>query len=286
MNNIYDIYQTVNFIVDKVRNGYITPEEFSKAIDVGQTSKYQNYINEYRAGSEFAMEALRPFFTHTSLTSSVSGLVTYPDDFGYLQNAYVSQNGVEYAIFEILHDELEYYTSSKISPLSSTNVKLIQEGVGCQLYPKRKITAEYHYISKPTTPELIYTTDGVTITPIVGTGYSVIVNSISGGAIAGFTYNSPMGSGFIDGSYTDIPIIGGSGTGATCDMIVVNGSVLSTSPSNGGTGYVIGDVVTIDSSVELGFDKQFWVEIMNEALKYIGLNLSNQELLQVMAQQK
>lgn len=284
MDNIYDIYQTINFIVDKVRNGYITPEEFSKAIDIGQTSKYQYYINEYRNGSEFAMEALRPFFTHTSLTSGVSGAVTYPDDFGYLQNAYVSQNGVEYAIFEILHDELEYYTSSKISPLSSTNVKLIQEGLGCQLYPKRKITAEYHYVSKPTTPYLAYTTDGVTINPFTGSGGYVQVDTIStAGAITGNTFFA--GSGYTDGSYTDFPLIGGSGINATADFTVTGGVITALSIVNAGTGYVVGDNLTI-GSIELGFDKQFWVEIMNEALKYIGLNLSNQELLQVMAQQK
>lgn len=290
VDNLYDIYQTSNFIIDKVRNGYISPEEFSLAISVGQTSTYQKYFNQYRIGSEVALEALRPFFKHTNLTSSVSGGVTYPDDFGFLQNAYTTMNGQEWTVQEILHDELEYYTGSKINPLSSANVKLIQEGVGCQLYPKRKITAEYHYIAKPTTPELVYSTDGVSITPIVGSGFSIIVNSVSStpptvGEIAGVAWTAPMGSGFIDGTYTSIPLVGGTGAGATIDFTVANGSVTILSVNDGGLGYVISDVLTIDTTTELGFDKQFWVEIMNEALKYIGLNLSNQELLQVMAQQ-
>ena len=69
-------------------------------------------------------------------------------------------------------------------------------------------------------------------------------------------------------------------------FIVANGIVTSVTITTVGFNYTANDILSINSSIELEFDKQFWVEIMNESLKYIGLNLSNQELLQVMAQQK
>lgn len=287
MNNLYDIYQTENFIVDKVRNGYVTPDDFSKSIAIAQTSVYQKYYNEYILGSELAMMALRPFFKNQVITSDINGVVTYPTDFAYLQNAYTYRNNEAFTVSEILHDELSYYTKSRINPLSSTNVKLIQGVGGCQLYPKRKIEVDYHYVKKPTQPYLYCVDNGVDITPIVGSGFIINVATIGGsGEIGTISYTSPMGENMIDGSYVEVPIVGGTGSGGTVSFTVSNGFITTVSIVNAGSGYLVGDTLTINYSVELEFDKQFWVEIMNESLKYIGLNLSNQELLQVMAQQK
>ena len=49
------------------------------------------------------------------------------------------------------------------------------------------------------------------------------------------------GAGYIDASYTDVPLTGGSGFSATADITVAGGAVTVVTMKNRGAGYVIGD---------------------------------------------
>ena len=50
------------------------------------------------------------------------------------------------------------------------------------------------------------------------------------------------GSGYAaDGTYTDVDLTGGTGTGATADVVVAGGAVTSVTLVDGGADYVIGD---------------------------------------------
>lgn len=256
------------------------------ALDVAQTSLYQKYIELYRNGNEKAIDALKPFATHADLTSTIKGLLSYPTDFGYLQDAF-TVSGDEYnTIYEILHSELEYYTKSRIDPLSITNAKLILEDSGIQLYPKRKMDVELHYYAKPNTPSMVYSTDSNNeIIGITGSGLLVTVTGVSAGVITSVSITNG-GTGYVDGTYNNVPLINvtGSGSGAVFNFSVSNGSIVTYTIVSGGSGYSSTPVIstmTITSSTELDFDKQFYIEIMNLALMYIGINLSQQELLQI-----
>jgi hypothetical protein len=58
------------------------------------------------------------------------------------------------------------------------------------------------------------------------------------------------GSGYTSGVYTNVSLIGGSGTTATGDITVNStGNVVSVVLNNGGTGYYVGDTLTAASSV-------------------------------------
>jgi len=52
------------------------------------------------------------------------------------------------------------------------------------------------------------------------------------------------GSGYVNGNYTNVPLINGSGTGATADITVVGGGVTVATLNNPGIGYAPGDVLT------------------------------------------
>lgn len=68
------------------------------------------------------------------------------------------------------------------------------------------------------------------------------------GAIATFTINNG-GSGYTDGSYTNVPILGGTGTGATASVTVAGNAVTVVAITNPGVGYTVADTVTVDTSV-------------------------------------
>jgi len=83
---------------------------------------------------------------------------------------------------------------------------------------------------------------------------SIVQSSISGlGAIAG-------GSGYVDGRYWDIPLTGGSGTGARANITVSGGSVTAVTISDPGALYVAGDVLAANN-VTLGGGSLFSVPV-------------------------
>lgn len=56
------------------------------------------------------------------------------------------------------------------------------------------------------------------------------------------------GSGYADGSYSNVPLTGGDGSGATANVEISGGEVTSVTLVNGGTGYSEGD--SLSASVE------------------------------------
>lgn len=59
------------------------------------------------------------------------------------------------------------------------------------------------------------------------------------------------GSSYVDGTYTNVPLTGGTGTGAQGTFVIVSGVVVTVAITNVGTGYLVGDVVSA-SNTNLG----------------------------------
>lgn len=62
-------------------------------------------------------------------------------------------------------------------------------------------------------------------------------------SIAGFN-NLVGGSGYVNGNYAAVPLINGSGVGATADITVALGAVSAVTLVSGGLGYEIGDTIS------------------------------------------
>lgn len=56
------------------------------------------------------------------------------------------------------------------------------------------------------------------------------------------------GSGYVDNTYTDVPLTGGMGAGATADITVVGGVVTAVTIVLRGAGYVVGDSLSADDA--------------------------------------
>jgi hypothetical protein len=72
------------------------------------------------------------------------------------------------------------------------------------------------------------------------------------------------GSGYNDGTYTNVPLTGGTGTTATASTIVISGGAVTsiTLPVNGtGTGYVVGDTLSASTANLGGIGSGFSVPV-------------------------
>ena len=73
-------------------------------------------------------------------------------------------------------------------------------------------------------------------------------DAVADGVLVGVTNISDAGSGYTDGTYTNINLTGGSGGGAKATVTVASGSVTSVVPTTGGQGYVVGDTLGLSLS--------------------------------------
>lgn len=247
MTTIFDVYNFINFVCDKNRRGFLSPEEVSSALDAGQTDLFHYYWGlpstaqalksdaptpDY-GSSQNTLDALRPFrkkqdILPTVLTStSYLDLPTVVPDYAYLLGLYsvggTAIGGTNIGIVEIeqyLFSELINALSSSLYPVDFTSPICAFEDTGVQIYPlsfktfatSNSYVLRLQYISKPTTPVIGYSVSGNTIVPAATT---------------------PSG----------VP------------------------------------------NKELQFGKEYWMEVISRALAYIGVNLSAAEVSNLSVQQ-
>jgi hypothetical protein len=88
---------------------------------------------------------------------------------------------------------------------------------------------------------------GKTITGFVKSGDDITITTSENHGLGGIKEVElfSSGSGYDDGTYFDIPLCGGSGEGATVNVIVSGGIVSSVEIASSGSGYFVGDSLTI-----------------------------------------
>lgn len=89
-----------------------------------------------------------------------------------------------------------------------------------------------------------------------GVGYSTAeypgvpltsVTSAAAGALQTFNITT-NGSDYVNGIYTNVPVIGGSGSNGTVKVIIFGSSVIEVAPDQVGSGYQVGDTLTFNTS--------------------------------------
>jgi len=85
------------------------------------------------------------------------------------------------------------------------------------------------------------------------------------------------GSGYTNGSYYRIPLTGGTGSGATADIIVSGGSITAVTLRSGGSFYTVGDTLSAET-IYLGAGSGFSVPVQTlinaDGSSWLGDNYS------------
>lgn len=98
----------------------------------------------------------------------------------------------------------------------------------------------YFVFNRPDTTQFYISLSNVTFAMLTGATGRVLSGSIAA-----------AGSGYVSATYTSVPLTGGAGSGAIATVVVTGGAVTDVTITDGGTGYLVGDVLSA-SNVNLG----------------------------------
>lgn len=158
-----------------------------------------------------------------------------------------------------------------------------------QAYPNPSSTGvpKYYALFGPTTTSGVSPTITNELSFILGptpdAAYSVELhfyyypNSIVQGGIASLG-SVTAGSGYTDGTYYDVPLVGGNGGGATATIVVSGGAVSSAAIASSGAGYRTGDSLTVGTTIGAtgsGFSVPVGTLTNNNGTSWLGDNFDS-----------
>jgi hypothetical protein len=159
-------------------------------------------------------------------TSGASaGKYTFPADLFHVDSLTHTVSGVQYPVVRIEKDRLANNLSSKIEAPTTTFPIYTEYKTYLQFYPLDLATAILVYLKAPTTSVWGYTLNGVT-------AFSTLVG----------------GSLYTNGTYTNVVITGGTGSGARATIVVSSAQVTSVTITTAGNGYVVGNVLSANAA--------------------------------------
>lgn len=115
--------------------------------------------------------------------------------------------------------------------------------------------------NRPNTNQFYISLSQVTQAMLVGT------------AIAGGTITN-AGAAYTNGTYNDVPLTGGTGTGATADITIVGNVVTNVSPNQQGQNYTIGDILSVNPANVGGTGAGFQWKFTTFALAFDPLDIA------------
>jgi hypothetical protein len=166
--DINQIYQIVQFAVNKSQNGYVSPSQFNLLVNQAQID-YQDFLlgnfQQYQYGKAASRisdsknsdvrQRLIPFIEKIPITIDGSGNSAYPSD--YVQTDALRTNNFE-RIRYVKDDDLYSYYNSKIDPIATNPIYLLEKN-GFRFYPVNLGSANLSYVKKPPTIVWDYTLD-------------------------------------------------------------------------------------------------------------------------------
>jgi hypothetical protein len=160
--NLNDIFNFLNFYINKFTGSWYTVEELENVLDFGQMALYSDLKPKY-ATSQLIKDALSPFRESYNFTTQVSGYVIVPatdyldllDIQIYFQ---VSNRTVYYPIKLYNEDERAERLNSQLDPVTITSPIGEQTAPKTfRLYPVNAYNGNVTYLRRPVKPVYGYT---------------------------------------------------------------------------------------------------------------------------------
>ena len=229
MATVSEIYDLIKYKATKAGfNGTFSPVDFNLLFPRAEIKLFNRLYSDYYK-TQLISDSLAPFFSDaTAIVVGGTGQYTYPTDLFHIDSLTHTISGIQYAIMRVEKDRLANHLSSAIEAPSLKFPIYTQYSTVLQFYPITLATATLVYLKKPRTSVYGYTLNGITAT-----------NTLVAGTL------------YTNGTYTSVPLTGGTGTGARATVVVSGAGVFSVTVTTSGNGYVVGDVLSA-SAVNIG----------------------------------
>lgn len=204
----------------------------------GTTQSSTSQINRF---IEQAEQRIYNTIQFPSLRANVTGVVTptnpylsCPNDFLSVYSIAVYATSGTYAnsYFYLLNKDVNFIREAYPTPQATGTPKYY-----ALFGPQYGNVAELSFLLGPT-PDQAYN---------VELHYYYYPPTIIQGAITALTVTA-AGSGYVNGTYYDVPITGGNGNSATATLVVSGTGVTSITPTTGGALFSVGDTVSVSNS--------------------------------------
>lgn len=160
--DLQDIFDFLNFYINKFTGSWYTIEELENCLDYGQMAVYSDYKPKY-ATSQLIKDALSPFRESYNFTTLVSGYVIVPDtdylDLLDIQVYFQVSDRTIYAPIKLINeDERANRLNSQIDPVTITSPIGEQTAPRTfRLYPVGNYNGNVTYLRRPVKPVFGYT---------------------------------------------------------------------------------------------------------------------------------
>lgn len=160
--NLQDVFNELNFYINKFTGSYYTIEELENLVDIGSMALYADLKPKY-AISQLAKEALSPFKQVYNFTTQVSGYVIVPDtsylDLLDLQIFFQVSNRTVYFQPQALNEDTRAAVlNSQEDPVTNTSPAMEQVAPRTfRLYTTGVYNGNVTYLTRPVKPVFGYT---------------------------------------------------------------------------------------------------------------------------------
>ena len=263
--NVNQVYKTVLLILNKEQRGYITPDEFNKIATQVQLETFENYSEDLNqlirvpqtdtdyadrvANIDEKLAIFKRFGvgTYDNSTTPANPFFTLPTDL-YRLGA-VTYKGLNDFMVELQRLQRNEFYNIQNSPLTASTISFptyLYENERLYVRPISIINnINVDYLKKPDNVRWGYSVGSLGQYIYDSTVYGDSLLNTGTGTLTSST--APITDGVI-GTYTPA-YSGGSGTGLVLSANVTSATAVEISVTTAGTGYVVGDVITIAGGI-------------------------------------
>ena len=263
--NVNQVYKTVLLILNKEQRGYITPDEFNKIATQVQLETFENYSEDLNqlirvpqtdtdyadrvANIDEKLAIFKRFGvgTYDNSTTPANPFFTLPTDL-YRLGA-VTYKGLNDFTVELQRLQRNEFYNILNSPLTASTISFptyLYENERLYVRPISIINnINVDYLKKPDNVRWGYSVGSLGQYIYDSTVYGDSLLNTGTGTLTSST--AAITDGVI-GTYTPA-YSGGSGTGLVLSANVTSATAVEISVTTAGTGYVVGDVITIAGGI-------------------------------------
>tara|TARA_R110002020_G_scaffold2336_4_gene10831 strand:- start:4570 stop:5583 length:1014 start_codon:yes stop_codon:yes gene_type:complete len=263
--NVNQVYKTVLLILNKEQRGYITPDEFNKIATQVQLETFENYSEDLNqlirvpqtdtdyanrvANIDEKLAIFKRFGTATydNSTTPADPFFTLPTDLYRLgATTHKGLNDFTVELQRLQRNEFYNIQNSPLTASTTTFPTYLYENERLYVRPTSIINnINVDYLKKPDNVRWGYSVGSLGQYVYDSTVYGDSLLNTGTGTLTSSTAAITDG---VVGTYTPA-YSGGSGTGLVLSANVTSATAVEMSVTTAGTGYVVGDVITIAGGV-------------------------------------